>query len=134
MRKILIVALFLVAMLLASGTVQAEPPLDVTTDKEYYDLDETVTVYLENNWSDYITTRFGFWISDCDNNPVYDPYWALKWIAVPPGGALDYTWDQTYANSELGEYGAPVPAGCYVAHDLDGPMGGPKTATFYIVE
>jgi len=122
-----IAAILVVGMVIFAGLASAKPA-DVTTDKTMYEIGEDVTIYITNNWKDPVTIRSGFYVTDTNNNPIHDPFRAIVWITILPGGVVTYHWNQTFANSQFGADGEQVPAGTYVIRQYSTQ----KTATIVI--
>ena len=121
-------AILVVGMVFLAGLASAVKPADVTTDKETYVVGEEVTIYITNNGNQPYTIRGGFYVTDTQGNAVCDPYRAIVWILILPGGTVTYHWNQTYANSEFGADGEQVSAGTYVIRQYTTP----RTATITI--
>lgn len=115
---ILIIILFCATI---TTIAQKTPPLLITTDKTEYTIGEPVTIYVSNVGNIPKTIRNGFYVTTKVNKPVFDPFWAILWINILPGYAIDYEWDQTYANSPFGEYGEQVSPGIYYLKQFDTP-------------
>jgi hypothetical protein len=116
MKKTAITAVFMVAFLTVAGFAVATPGLTVETDKNVYSVGEDVQISLANNWNDYIGTGLGYYVTTPNGEIVWMTAWAQIMIMVPPGGSLDYVWDQTYQTSELGDDFEQVAPGNYVIH------------------
>ena len=113
-------AMFIAAILLSAGLAQAAPSLKVSTDKNNYAVGEEVQITATNQWNDYIVTGYGYTITTPDGDIVWDGIWIEIAIAVPPGEALEYIWDQTYLMSSLGADGEQVAPGHYFVEDRTG--------------
>ncbi len=122
-------AVLVVGMMVFAGLAGASRHADVTTDKETYDVGEDVTIYITNNGAEPYTIRGGYYVTTQKGEPVCDPYRAIVWIAILPGGTVTYHWNQTYANSAFGADGEQVAPGKYVVRQYTTPM----TATIWIV-
>ena len=118
------------ALLHEEHMIPIGPQLDVTTDKETYEVGELVTIYL-TNVGDEVLCGGGpiVTIYDQDDAIVYQLgcycYWELE-----PGEYIEWIpWDQTNQQNEQ------VPVGTYVAEGFlsDGEEGYIDTATFAIV-
>ena len=60
MKKTVITALFVVAILSVSSIALANPGLKVETDKNTYTVGEDVQISLVNDWNDYIGSGLGY--------------------------------------------------------------------------
>ncbi len=118
MRKSIVIGILVVAMVCFAGFADAARPAVVTTDKASYESGEIVTVYVSNEGNQPVTIRGGFYVTTPKNEPVYDPYWAIIYITILPGGVVTYHWNQTFANSAFGADGQPVPTGEYVVRQF----------------
>lgn len=112
--------MLLAVLLLAAGTAQAAPHLKVDTDKKAYHTGEGVEITATNEWSDYISTGYGYTITTPNGEIVWNGIFIEILVLVPPGGSLEYTWDQTYLYSNQGDDGEQVAPGQYVVHDRTG--------------
>ena len=121
MRKAIFVAILLATLLFGAGIASGSPGLKVYTDKRIYNAGEEVQISMVNEWNDNIVTGYGFHVTTPSGEIVYDAFWIEIAILVPPGGSIEYTWDQTYQMSPLGDDGAQVASGHYVIHDNHGP-------------
>jgi len=121
-------AILVVGMVFLAGLASAVKPADVTTDKETYVVGEEVTIYITNNGNQPYTIRGGYYVTTSNGEPVCDPYRAIIWIAILPGGTVTYHWNQTYANSIFGSDGEQVSTGEYIIRQYTTP----KTATIWI--
>ena len=133
MKKQIIITL-LVTILVSAGTItiaKITPPLLISTDDTEYTSGETVTIYISNVGKIPKTIRSGFYVTTENNQPVYDPFWAIIWICILPGYSIDYVWDQTYANSPYGDYGEQVTPGTYYVKQFDTPRYAEITITYY---
>ncbi len=123
-----IAAMLVVGMMVFAGLASAAKPADVTTDKETYVVGEEVTIYITNNGPQEYKILGGYYVTTQNGEPVCDPYRAIVWILILPGGTVTYHWNQTYANSAFGADGEQVAPGKYVVRQYTTP----KTATIYI--
>ena len=114
MKKTVFAAMFTVAILMVAGVALAAPSLKVETDKQAYFVGEDVQISLVNNWNDYIYTGVGYHVTTSNGELVWNIGWIQMMVGVPPGGSLDYTWNQTYQMSSLGDDYAQVEPGHYV--------------------
>jgi len=118
MKKGMLMVAVLVGLIVLAGLADAAKPAIVTTDKAIYALGETVTIYVSNEGNQPVTIRGGFYVTDPKSNPIYDPYWAIVYITILPGGVVTYHWNKTFANSAFGADGQPVPSGEYVVRQF----------------
>ena len=116
MKKAIFTAVFIAAILMVASFAVATPGLKVETDKNVYTIGEDVEISLVNNWNDYIYTGVGYHVTTPNGEIVYNEGWIQIMVGVPPGGSLDYVWDQTYQMSALGDDYAQVAPGHYVIH------------------
>lgn len=114
MKKLAFAAAFMAAILMIASVAIAAPFLKVETDKKHYAVGEDVQISLVNKWHDYIYTGVGYHVTTPNGEIVWNAGWIQIMVGVPPGGSLDYTWDQTYQMSELGEDYDQVVPGHYV--------------------
>lgn len=128
MKHKMIIAMIVASTVLFAGLASATKPADVTTDKSTYTIGEDVTIYITNNGQEPYTIRGGYYVTTINGEPVCDPYRAITWIAILPGGTVTYHWNQTYANSLFGADGEQVAPGLYVIRQYTTP----KTATITI--
>ncbi|HAX95908.1 MAG TPA: hypothetical protein DCY35_05225 [Prolixibacteraceae bacterium] len=128
MKHGLIITMVVASMVIFAGLASATRPADVTTDKSTYIIGEDVTIYITNNGNDPYTIRGGYYVTTINGEPVCDPYRAIIWITILPGGTVTYHWNQTYANSIFGADGEQVTPGKYVVRQYTTP----KTATIWI--
>lgn len=118
MKRGMIMVAMLAGLIVFAGLADAARPAVVTTDKASYASGEIVTVYISNEGNQPVTIRGGFYVTTPQKDPVYDPYWAIVYITILPGGVVTYHWNQTYANSVFGADGQPVPTGDYVVRQF----------------
>jgi hypothetical protein len=118
MKKGMIMVAMLAGLIVFAGLADAAKPATVTTDKASYALGEIVTVYVSNDGNQDVTIRGGFYVTTQNGEPVYDPYWAIIYITILPGGVVTYHWNQTFANSAFGADGQPVSSGNFVVRQF----------------
>ena len=118
MKKGMMMVAILAGFIVLAGLADATKPVVITTDKASNILGETVTIYVTNEGNQPVTIRGGFYVTDPKSNPIYDPYWAIVYITILPGGVVTYHWNQTFANSAFGADGQPVPAGDYIVRQF----------------
>lgn len=123
-----IFAVLAVGIVVFAGLASAAKPADVTTDKETYAVGEDVTIYITNNGNQDYLILGGYYVTTPSGEPVCDPYRAIVWILILPGGTVTYHWNQTYANSAFGADGEQVAPGEYVVRQYTTP----KTATIWV--
>jgi hypothetical protein len=83
--------------------------LQLTTDKQAYEVGETVTITLTNTGTDAI--EYGpYSIKDPSENVVYAPVWTMEVKVLEAGKSESFTWDQKDDN------GDQVPEGYYSVH------------------
>ena len=116
MKKAVFTAVFMAAIMMFSSIAIASPGLTVQTDKNEYTIGEDVVVTLMNEWNDYIGTGLGYYVTTTQGDVVWAVGWVEIMVLIPPGGCLEYVWDQTYQNSELGDDFAQVEPGTYIIH------------------
>lgn len=116
MKKAVFTAVFMAAIMMCSSIAFASPGLTVQTDKNEYTIGEDVVVTLMNEWNDYIGTGLGYYVTTTQGDVVWAVGWVEIMVLIPPGGCLEYVWDQTYQSSELGKDFQQVEPGNYVIH------------------
>ena len=128
MKYGMIMTLMVASIIFSAGLACATKPADVTTDKLTYTIGEDITIYITNNGPQPYKILGGYYVTTVSGEPVCDPYRAIIWILILPGGTVTYHWNQTYANSIFGADGVQVTPGKYVVRQYTTP----KTATIWI--
>ncbi|UCE73340.1 MAG: hypothetical protein JSV56_09935 [Methanomassiliicoccales archaeon] len=141
MRKLVIMLLIMLLILIFSSGSQAKwlnKDIEVWSDKGYYEVGETVTLFAKNTGEETIEPLHYFHdshilIFDEDGEPVY---WSLKrtegGTSLNPGEVKSWCWDQLYRTwvleqNEFGfwtwvrapNYGEQVPVGKYTAYHFE---------------
>jgi len=120
MKNTLMIAMVLTAIVLVAGAAQAAPGLKVRTDKNNYAVGEDVQVSIVNEWKEPIGTGLGYYVTTPNGEMVWQQGWDKIYVTLQPGESLDYTWNQTYHVSGLGDDFEQVEPGTYVIHHLWG--------------
>ena len=83
-----------------SITTEANPSLQITTDKDQYKIGETITITITNQGNTRIFPQgWGYSVTGFDGQQ-YAPNGVLKMmlVALPPGESIHWTWDQLDGN------------------------------------
>jgi flagellar hook assembly protein FlgD len=72
-----------------------EPIVELGTDQPLYATGESVVITMSNTGNVNVVVSNGYWIEDSTGATVFSPKMLAYMMPLPPGGCIEYTWDQT---------------------------------------